>query len=70
MPEQFVSNLNSTLASFLESKDDFQEESKHFFQHSKPNKEYLEKLRLLKIKLNKKAKLLNSTEEDKALAKE
>ena len=42
MPEQFVSNLNSTLASFLESKEDFKEESKYFFQHNKPNKEYLE----------------------------
>ena len=69
-PEQFVSNLNSSLASFLESKEEFQEESKNFFQHNKPNKDYLEKIRLLKINLNKESKLPNATEEDIALAKE
>jgi hypothetical protein len=70
MPEQFVSDLNSTLASFLESKEEFQVESKQFFQHNKPNKEPIEKLRLLKIKMNKKSKLPNASEEDISLAKE
>ena len=69
-PEQFISDINSSLASYLEAQEDFQKETKPFFQHSKPNKDHLEELRRLKIKLNKESKLTSAKEKDVALARQ
>ena len=69
-PEQFVSDLNGSLASFLESKTEFQKESKQFFEHKPRSRETVETMRKLKIELNKKSKRPGATEEDKIKAKE
>ena len=69
-PEQFVSDLNGTLASFLESKEEFVKVHKEFFKHTQKNHDPLEDARKLKIELNKKAKLPSATKEDKVNAKE
>ena len=69
-PEQFVSDINGSLASFLESKPEFQKESKQFFDHKPSNTEKLETMRKLKIYLNKKSKLPGATETDKINARE
>ena len=69
-PEQFVSDINRALASFLISKEDFQKESKEFFEHTPQKENQVEKMRKIKVDLNKKAKLPNATKEDKVQAKE
>ena len=69
-PEQFVTDLNGTLASFLESKEEFIKDHKEFFKHNPKGPDPLEEVRKLKIELNKKAKLANSTEQDRINAKE
>ena len=69
-PEQFISDLNGSLASFLESKPEFQKESKQFFDHKSENKETIENMRKLKVELNKKSKLPGATDIDKANARE
>ena len=69
-PEQFVSDINSALESFLITKKDFQKESKDFFEHTPQKENQVEKMRKIKIDLNKKAKLANATKDDIAQAKE
>ena len=69
-PEQFVTDLNGTLASFLESKPEFIKDHKDFFKHNTNTKDPLEEARKLKIELNKKAKLAGASNEDKINAKE
>ena len=55
-PEQFVTDLNGTLASFLESKDEFVKVHKEFLKHTPQGLDPLEEARKLKIELNKKSK--------------
>ena len=69
-PEQYVTDLNGMLASFLVSKPEFQKESKMYFNHNKPNENNVEEMRKLKIELNKKAKEKNATKEVKAQARQ
>ena len=56
------------LASFLESKEEFQEEVREFFKHNPPTSNHLGAARKLKNLLRKKAKKNDATEEDKARA--
>ena len=69
-PEQYVTDLNGMLASFLESKAEFQKETKEFFTHNPPKEKKLEEMRKLKVELNKKAKSKDATNEDKANARQ
>ena len=69
-PEQFITDLNGTLASFLESKPEFQKETKRFYLHKQTEDKSIEEMRNLKIKLNKKAKEKGATAQEKAEAKE
>ena len=69
-PDVFIANLNTTLATFLQSKPEFQHEVKQFYKHAKSNKDTLEGLRQKKNQLNKKAKHTDSTDEDKIEALE
>ena len=65
---QFATDYNTRLASFLESKPEFQEEVKEFFKHNPPSNKTLENARKLKNNLRKKAKRKDATLEDKAKA--
>ena len=67
-PAQFATEYNSMLASFLESKVEFQEETREFFKHNPPSNENLENAKKLKNNLRKQAKKKDATEEDKAKA--
>ena len=49
-PEQFLSDLNGTFASFLESKDKFVKAHKEFFKHTQKKHDPLEDARKLKKK--------------------
>ena len=69
-PGQFISDLNGTLASFLETKEEFLKVQKEFFKHDQKNHDPVEEARKLKIELNKKAKLPGGTDEDRLMAKE
>ena len=69
-PEQFVTDLNGTLASFLKTKPEFIKSHKEFFEHTTKDKDPLEEARKLKIDLNKIAKLPDATDEDKTNARE
>ena len=69
-PEQYITDLNAMLASYLESKPEFQEKNKTFFKHNPPSNKVLEEARKEKIAYNKKAKENGATPEDKAKAKE
>ena len=66
----FITNLNTTLATFLQSKPEFQLAVKKFYKHSKSTNNTLEDLRQRKNDLNKKAKHINATSEDKLEASE
>ena len=68
-PEQYVSDLNGMLASFLLSKKEFNEKTKQFFKHAKSS-DNIEDARVLKIELNKEAKKKTATTEVKVKAKE
>ena len=68
-PEQYVTDLNGMLASFIISKPEFQKETREYFSHKPPSKDSVEEARNLKIALNKKAKLPDATEEDIEIAK-
>ena len=68
-PEQYVSDLNAMLASYLESKVEFQKETREFFKHAPINEEPLEAMRKEKINLNKQAKKPNATEAVKEQAR-
>ena len=67
-PAQFATDYNSMLASFLESKIEFQEESKEYFKHNSPSKDNLENAKKLKNHLRKQAKKKDATNEDRARA--
>ena len=69
-PEQYVTDLNGMLASYLESKAEFQEKTKPFFKHNPTSNKSLEDARKQKISLNKKARTKDATIEDKENAKE
>ena len=56
------------LASFLESKPEFQEEVKEFFRNKPPTADNLENARKMKNLLRKKATKKDATDEDKAKA--
>ena len=66
--DKFIDKLNTDLASFLESKEEFQYEVKEFFKHKAPKNNPLEEMKKEKIKLNKKAKAPNATPEDRSEA--
>ena len=65
---QFATDYNTQLASFLESKPEFQEEVKQFFKHNPPSEKTLKEAKKLKNELRKKARKKDATEEDKAKA--
>ena len=67
-PADFATDYNAMLASFLESKEEFQEEVKEFFKHKPPTNNSLENARKLKNLLRKKAKKKDATDDDKAKA--
>ena len=69
-PEQYVSDLNAMLASYLESKVEFQKEIKEFFKHAPINEEPLEAMRQEKTNLNKQARKPNATEAVKEQARQ
>ena len=68
--EQYITDLNGMLASYLESKPEFQEERKEFLKHKQPTEKPLEDACKQKILLNKIAKQIGSTPKDKENAKE
>ena len=65
---EFATDYNSMLASFLESKTEFQEEAKEFFKHDPPSSDNIDQARKIKNLLRKKAKKKEATDEDKAKA--
>ena len=69
-PEQFVTHFSDELSNFLESKTEFQEETKAYFKHNPTKTSNVEEARKIKIALNKKAKEPEATYEDKANAKQ
>ena len=69
-PEDFVTDLSSSLADFLKSKPEFQKETRDYFKHKLPSKNPLVEARNNKIKLNKTARKPNATEAEKQEALE
>ena len=69
-PEQYVSDLNAMLASYLLSKVEFQKQTEEYFKHKTINEEPLEAMRQEKVKLNKEAKKPGATEEVKEQARQ
>ena len=69
-PEQYISNLNAILASFLELKPEFQKHTKEYFKHNPINDKPLEEMRHLKVNLNKEAKNQDATDAVKEQAKQ
>ena len=70
-PEQYITDVNVSLASFLESKPEFQKETKEFYKHDPTkSKAIIDKAKTEKIMLNKKAREPAATLEDKAKAKQ
>ena len=69
-PEQYISDLNGMLASFLESKAEFQKETKQYYKHNPINSDPLEQMRKEKVSLNKQAKKLNASEAVKEQARQ
>ena len=69
-PEQFVTNINDELSRFLESKNEFQEESKTYFKHNPTKPTKVEEARKMKIALSKKAKEPEATDQEKTDAKQ
>ena len=69
-PEQYVSDLNAMLASYLVSKVEFQKQTKEYFKHNTINEEPLETMRQEKVKLNKEAKKPSATDAVKEQAKQ
>ena len=69
-PEQYITDINVSLASYLQSKPDFLKERKDFFKHKNNSVDQVEKMRRQKVALNKKAKQPGATEEDKEKARE
>ena len=69
-PEQYIEELNTMLAGFLQSKDEFKYETKEYFKHSKTNTDTLDEMKEKKNMLNKKAKHKDATDEDKLAARE
>ena len=68
-PEQFATDFNAMLASFLISKPEFQKEVHTYFKHKPPSgKSPLEEAKEIKKKLIKKAKSPEATEEDRGQA--
>ena len=65
---EYIEQLNTALASFLESKEEFQQEVKEFFKHKTSKSNPLEEMKKKKIELNKKAKTPNATAEDRSNA--
>ena len=68
-PEQYVSDLNGMLVSFLLSKNEFKVTSNQFFKQ-KENVNTIKEARVLKVKLDKNGKRKESTLEEKIRAKE
>ena len=64
-PEHAAKEFNSCLSSFLESKEEFQDEVREYFEHNPEATKSIEDARKLKYKLRKKAKQPNATTEDK-----
>ena len=54
-PEHAAKEFNSCLSSFLESKEEFQEEVREYFEHNPEATKSIEDARKLKNKLRKKA---------------
>ena len=69
-PEQYIEELNTMLAGFLESKDEFKFKTKQFFKHVQTNTDSLDEIKEQKNELNKRAKQKDATEEDKFAARE
>ena len=67
-PEEFITDLNTTLANFLKSKPEFQHEAKQFFEKHKEKSHNVEDMKEKKILLCKKAKQKDATDEDKQAA--
>ena len=66
--DKYIDQLNTELASFLESKEELQQEVKEFFKHKPPKTNLLEEMKKKKIELNKKARAHNATAEDRSNA--
>ena len=58
------------LASFLESKPEFQTHTKEYFKHNPINDKPLEEMRQLKVNLNKEAKKQDATDAVKEQARQ
>ena len=69
-PEQYISDLNGMLASFLESNAEFQKEAKQYYKHNPINSDPLEQMRKEKYSLNKQAKKPNASETIKEQARQ
>ena len=67
-PEDFIKDLNTTLAEFLQTKPEFQHETKEFFKKCDKKSDNIEDMRKKKNILNKKAKERDATDEDKQKA--
>ena len=67
-PEQYIEELNTTLAKFLQSKEEFIYETKTYFKHSNTSTDTIEEIKKQKNMLNKKAKKKDATEKDKLAA--
>ena len=68
-PEQFATDFNAMLASFLNSKPEFQKEVRTYFKHKPPSgKSPLEEAKEIKKNFMKKAKSPEATEEDRGQA--
>ena len=67
-PEQFVTDINVMLASFLETKPEFQRVTREFCHHKPMNEEPVEEIRKRKVTMNKEARKINASEETKVEA--
>ena len=63
-PEEFIEDMNTTLAKYFSSIEEFQHKTNKFFNHSSKKEDTLEEMRKEKNLLNKKAKLKNASDED------
>ena len=69
-PEDFIANINVTLANYLQSRPEFQKHTRKFFIHNPTKEDPVEKVRKQKVFLNKEAKKPGATEEIKYEAKQ
>ena len=69
-PEDFIANINVTLANYLKSRPEFQKHTRKFFIHNPTKKDPVEKVRKQKVLLNKEAKKPGATKQIKDEAKQ